>query len=375
MNLNGDCFRYDRLQFSKSPITQLDVDCQLGAIIPEAKICSVSIFGFHSQGITMTVKFRKIKRRNSQKYYENRRANREIKPHIKKYGFDDISEIMSCADIAHNFNINMSKGPAYRLSRLTTVRHKLDNYRQTWFDGPFIDFGYISDKKARTPHISDSIDWKKLNDDASVLQQKNELNLPYEDCAFIYRSTVAELVQKQYINLVMMKTLTTGIHGIIFGRIFGESPPHDHWMLLPVEFFLEFGRDDIQLTPNGDISSADWAITMAGAQATAEDVRATLMILDQRGPTIEVESTQNLDAKTRKYNRATKSRQAPIVKVIRIVKPNHAPTASSAPVPGFSKAPHNRRGHYRRYRSGKKVWVRPAEIKGGSGSKMFRAEV
>lgn len=38
---------------------------------------------------------------------------------------------------------------------------------------------------------------------------------------------------------------------------------------------------------------------------------------------------------------------------------------------GIPKSPHNRRGHYRHYKNGKTIWVKPAKVKGGNSAQKF----
>jgi len=90
--------------------------------------------------------------------------------------------------------------------------------------------------------------------------------------------------------------------------------------------------------------------------------KAIFAVTNNERETVETEQLRILNAGRA---RAKNNPLPPLPEFIRVSNEPRRVSERSEPT-GITKQPHDRRGHYRTYRSGKQVWVRSCRIHGGS---------
>lgn len=125
-------------------------------------------------------------------------------------------------------------------------------------------------------------------------------------------------------------------------------------------YFCAEVRDDWRGTAISFAGNTSFAPNVASANRM--EIREALKLVDVINLSSErIEAAPNLLVRQRLAKGGLFKKQTQFI----TVRPYRF-TQQTAGANGSSKSPHNRRGHWRRYRSGKEVWIQDCTIHGGS---------
>jgi hypothetical protein len=220
---------------------------------------------------------------------------------------------------------------------------------------PLFDFGHIDDDKSEE-------EWSMETRDSfskDLMNPGSSINLPYEEIYYLFRYFATDTYDA-YCKLLHLRVGDVGFSVKTWIMLY----PSNKWALAPCEtgaagntlFNIETKRFDPDVLEKFSASSQrDCVIAMF----------ATTLL--NRPEQIET-SIGEIGVIAAKANERRNRVKLDSIRPPIIVRTNRYRTEKSGGGSGCgsSKRPHNRRGHWRMYKSGMKVWVRDHAIRGGS---------
>lgn len=231
---------------------------------------------------------------------------------------------------------------------------------------PSFEFGFIFD-----PADPSFVGNEVCNDlwaEASDLLSRNEMRLPFSECAFLfrYRETVNRY---ETVNLVHLRDDGEAIWGDTYFQQAIDHPSKSKWTKTPFQFVLhptlsvEMNFDPmVRLSPSWE---QEYRLDLRSKYTEA---LYAALLLGSRRNSVEEAVADNVDpiehAAPKGDNRDL---GPPATRIIEVNQSMLVAAARSKRVGiGSERRPHERRGHYRNLQSGKKVWVNACKIHGGS---------
>jgi hypothetical protein len=231
---------------------------------------------------------------------------------------------------------------------------------------PSFDFGHLYDPKS-----SASIGLERWNSEwqpVTELLENEQFRLPFDECAFIFRY-----------GETLLKYATTNIVHVyhdedrsIVGHTWFQQEVNDavkqRWTMMPFQFVVHQGSP-----PSVEINFSTPRLTSDVEADYREDCKAkytevliaTLLMSTNAAHEGQDERTAQRIAQVNRGREFGKLPPLPMTRFIHIDK-TVITRAATATCIGSPKRPHDRRGHYRTLRSGKRVEVSPSKIHGGS---------
>ena len=230
---------------------------------------------------------------------------------------------------------------------LVIVRLKFDAFlKQLEANYQFFDFG--------------SFDYRKVTENDEFATDRFErglLRLPFENCAFQYNPMIENISENSMIFIsetavggftafmIMERKIEIPLYYI---EVFREG-------VINMETFKYFGRDGIRYAERLIAGRSD-------LQELANDICIKIIglttLLNTRAAISEYQEADKEQNRMRKARGRTPFPDYNIVKIA----PIKAHAVLDNRNPGTPKRTHNRSGHYRVYKNGKEIWVRPTTV-------------
>jgi hypothetical protein len=221
------------------------------------------------------------------------------------------------------------------------------------------DFGYMLCPD-ETDSLGDSCHLL-LNEGVNIWHEHG-LSLPFGTCVFLYRHRC-------------------GNTAVVHVSVFMQSEPsialvyfvHDRRQ------WIVFGSSRLPRHNPDNVTYGGFGVDGKDAKLVVQDVVVCLALLYRRGPEVEVDvepvvpSSVALPAKMKSFERPPASVSVVKVNKLRVIHPASDEEVGDKPrVPSTPKRPHDRRGTYVHYKSGKVGWRRPAKIHRGADARAVR---
>lgn len=230
---------------------------------------------------------------------------------------------------------------------------------------PSFDFGYVFDPNDRSFIGKQTLD--KMWAESLPIVRDGKFRIPFPECMFLFR--YRETAQKyETVNLVHLWETDDGT--VICNTFYQQDMTGitKQWTKAPFQFeicagnVLSYSFDDAANLSYA--SAADYQLD-AHTKYT-ECVHACWLLRSNRVITETDEITPRLEQVNRGRTSSGKLNPLPATRVIRFDRATLVSALPQGPAaPGSPKSPHERRGHYRKLRSGRETWVNASRIRGG----------
>lgn len=263
---------------------------------------------------------------------------------------------MTGADILASFLEARRHGSAVKFHRPGPMKALSASKIST---APVFDFGHINDPSSTEMWTTKL--WDELWDE--YLDHPNEVRLPFAEVYYLFRYAGSS-TQPSNFNLLHLQQSNAGVALQTWFWQPMAPAPFNVWALAPCErsdagnYFYNIAEnqfDTLELASYAEDARSNWTAAMDATvllnrrqqiETTASPIGKIAIKANERRERV------NLDA------------ILPAV-VVRMIS-RQAEGSDSSRSYGGTKQPHDRRGHWRNYKSGKKVWIRNQRIHGGS---------
>ena len=224
---------------------------------------------------------------------------------------------------------------------------------------PVFDFGHLDDPGSADRWTSEL--WSDLGNE--YLDDPHNIELPYSEVYYIFRFARREGFSPFVVLIHLLKCGAGASSKMCYWQPTAPEP-RNRWLLAPCEMTSSYGHTFNVVTSRFDDSKLEGHLKAAQTMWAAA-MHATVLL--NRRQQVET-TTGDIGSIVIKANeRRQRVKLDPIMPaiVVRII-PRDPEAIGHSMGGGWTNQPHDRRGHWRNYRSGKKVWIRDQHIHGGS---------
>ena len=254
-------------------------------------------------------------------------------------------------------------------SRITVAPLWRDQIHHEWAV-PSFDFGHVLDPHSPSTFIGEQA-WKEMWPDVMDLLTGESFRLPFDECVYLVR--YRETPQKwETVNLLHLWHDEDGtIAGNTYFQQDASQPVMRRWTLMPFQFVVHQGDNtgvEFNFDPRANLSPDVEAEYVLDMRTKYSEALVLTLLLRSNGIVIEEPEL----SRTAEVNRGRASAKLPPLSRTRVIRFGHLKRATST-VSGIGspKRPHERRGHYRKLRTGKVVPIAASKVHGGADAPSY----